>query len=205
MGEEHREALATGRALPGARQWPAQREAPARDQRRQGGEDLPGRIALPDVGDHLGRIDQVVDGDEIEPAVELLEEEPLRRGAEQRAEKSDHEACGERPLLPARLPPALGEQRKIEHPRQDTPGGDPEIEHSTGGEDPSESGDRVRALPAPGEDERESGRAAEGEKEEAERERDEQAEAQVEAGGGARDQARRGGGRGHGPALYRRR
>jgi hypothetical protein len=139
------------------------------DERRDGDEDLPRRIALPDIGDDFGRVEQVVDGDEVEPAVELLEEEPLRGGGEQRTEEGAARPL-RAPLLPAGLPPALGKQREIDHPRQDAPGGDPEIENAAGGEDAQPLASGSAGLGSAGDDQGEPGEAAQHDQKERESE-----------------------------------
>jgi hypothetical protein len=171
VSEQHREAARQGRGpLPGGEEAPAKCEEERRDDRRQGDEDLAGRIALPDIGDHFGRIEEVVDGDEVETAVELLEEEPLRCGDEKAPVQSRDEAERERRLLPSSLPPALGQEREVEHQGQDAPGGDPEVEHGAGGEDARQGRDRMRHLAASGQHQGQPRQRAEDQEEEPETE-----------------------------------
>ena len=177
MGEQHRDpGQERRRDLRGAPEPVPQRKEQARHDRRQRDEDLSRRVALPDIGHDFGRVEQVVDGNEVEPAVELLEEEPLGRSDEERPEEDAGQAGSERHPLPPRLPPAFGEEGEIEHQGQDAPGCDPEIEQGAGGEDADQDGDRMRDLAAPGEDERHPGQRAQHDQDEPE------SEGQPEAG-----------------------
>ncbi len=195
MGAEHRQpAGKRRRAPPGAGERSPQGEEESRHDRRQRDENRACRIALPDVGDDLGRIEQIVDGDEVEAAVELLEEEPLRDATEECAVGRDGEAGRERRLLPSCPPPAFGEEGEVEHPGQHAPRGDPEVEQRSGSEDAYEGGERMRNVVAGREHQRQSGRRRQGEKEEAESEGN--AEAGVEAPGGRSEYGRTGPGGG---------
>jgi hypothetical protein len=82
------------------------------------GDDPAGVVALPDVVDHLGRVDEVVDRHEVEPSVELGEEEHLRHGDEQRAtDRHEDRREEERPICALREP-RRRRDREVEHERQ---------------------------------------------------------------------------------------
>ena len=118
--------------------------------------------------DHLGRKEQVVDGDEIEPAVELLEEEPLGCRGEEGPIDRERESDSKRRPLPARLPPAFRQQGEIEHQRENAPGGDPEVEHRAGGETVRQRSHRVRQFATPGDGESRAGQRAQCDEKQAE-------------------------------------
>jgi hypothetical protein len=74
-----------------------------------GGEQPPRRIALPDVVDHLGRVDEVVHRHEVESAVELREEQELGHGDEQGAADPERDRPGQERTVDAPTePPRTG-------------------------------------------------------------------------------------------------
>ncbi|MNE11555.1 hypothetical protein D3C80_1043190 [compost metagenome] len=85
------QALAQQRqfAVQGAAHQRAQGERQADGQRGDGAEQTEHRVGLEDVVDHFLRVDQVVDGDEVETHAELVPEQPFGQGAEQHGEQAD--------------------------------------------------------------------------------------------------------------------
>ena len=102
------------------------------------------RIRLPDVAEHLARVDQIVDGDEVEARAELVPEEPLRERREDQAEdRHEEEDRGERRMQPAGKD-ALGQQREVDERRH----GDPRSQCGVLQQaDPEGAADRAR-MPA---------------------------------------------------------
>ncbi len=99
----------------------AQREDHRRRHRREPGQDPARRVALPDVGEDLGRVDEIVHRHEVEPAAELREEEPLGGRHEEQPVDERPDAAPQHRLLQARAVPALRHDHEIERQGQDQP------------------------------------------------------------------------------------
>ena len=70
-------------------QQPGQQQGAAADA----GEDRDQGIRFADVADHLGGVDQVIDGNEVEAGAELVEEEVLGAGVEQQHASKQEKAA----------------------------------------------------------------------------------------------------------------
>lgn len=113
-----------GAALAGCQRTPPrwtqrlpEEEGYPRGHRGEQPEDVSGGIALPDVLHHLGGIHEVVDGHEVEPSIELQEEEDLDHGDEEDAEGGQaEERRHDRPVGAAAVP-ALRNERQVQDKR----------------------------------------------------------------------------------------
>jgi hypothetical protein len=81
---------------------------------RDSGQDQGDGIRLADVADDLVRIEEVVDGDEIEPGGEFEPERRLRNHAEQEHEQGQREPAEAQAAMDAGCPPTAGQQRFVE-------------------------------------------------------------------------------------------
>ena len=102
----------------GAPQPRPDRERDGQSRHRQAADDPGDRIRFADVADHLVRIEQVVDGDEVETRRELEPERGLGDGPEQQHEHAEREPGEAKRAMGAMGAPARGQQRFVQPDRR---------------------------------------------------------------------------------------
>ena len=81
---------------------------------RQGSQQAIERIGFPDVVDDLFRVDQIIDGDEVEANAEFVPENPFRRGDKQHEKQADADQTMQGQPVPALLPKPPGTKQEID-------------------------------------------------------------------------------------------
>ena len=97
----------------------AQEEDGQCGQRHGNAEHLQHRVRLPDVGEHFGRIREVVVRDDVEARVELLEEEVFRRGQVDQSRDRRGSGAVQDHAVGSRPEPAIRHQQDVERERRE--------------------------------------------------------------------------------------
>ncbi len=97
----------------------AQEEDGQRGQGHCDTEHLQHRVRIPDVGEHFGRIREVVVRDDVEARVELLEEEVFRRRQVDQSRNRRGSGAVQEHAIGGRPEPAVGQQQDVERERRE--------------------------------------------------------------------------------------